>query len=136
MDGGLEELNDLKSYLIGICNMYWKKHLAYEQKINRSIKNVEYYYYEHFTNSAYTFEVIEDAKEQLLSITDRSIALLGEKCRKLIRLFYFEKKSMTEIAETMGFNTQAVATATKYRCFKDLKQKALELKKELEHKAL
>ena len=36
---------------------------------------------------------------------------------------------MTEIAALMGFNGQAVATATKYRCFNELKLKAYEIKK-------
>lgn len=131
LEGSLEEIRDLKTYLIGVCNMFWKKQLAYEQKLQKSIKNVEYYFYEHFNDSPFDFEVVDDMKEKLLNIVHNALQSLGDRCKTLIKSFYYDKKSMTEIAEVMGFNNQAVATATKYRCFKDLKQKAIEMRNEL-----
>ncbi len=132
--GSLEEIRDLKPYLIGVCNMFWKKQVAYEQKLQKSVKNVEFYFYEHFHNSPFDIETVDDTKEKLLNVINHAFQSLGDKCKKLLKLFYYDKKSMKEIASDMGFNTQAVATATKYRCFKRLKQKAFQLRTELENK--
>ena len=134
INGSLGEIRDLITYLIGVCNMFWKKQVAYEQKLQKSVKNVEYYFYEHFVESPFDLDEVDNMKEKLLHVLDKALQSLGEKCKSLIKLFYYEKKSMTEIADRMGFNNPAVATATKYRCFKDLKQKALTLRSELENK--
>ena len=134
LDGSLGEIRDLRTYLIGVCNMFWKKQMAYEQKLQRSVKNVEYYFYEHFADSPFDLAVIDNIQEKLLTVLNEAFQTLGDKCKSLIKLFYYEKKSMTEIARKLGFNSQAVAITSKYRCFQSLKQKARTLRNELEQK--
>ena len=136
LEGSLGEIRDLKAYLTGVCNMFWKKQVAYEQKLRKSVSNIEYYFYEHFAEGPFDLETVDNAKERLLKALNGAFDKLGNKCRILLKLFYYEKKSMTEIADSLGFNNQAVAAATKYRCFKKLRQQAIKLRDELERKEL
>ena len=45
---------------------------------------------------------------------------IGDNCRKLLMLFYFEERSMAEIAGIMKFAGPDVAKAKKYQCKKSL----------------
>lgn len=53
---------------------------------------------------------------------EQNLVLLGEKCRDSIDLFYFQKKSMHEIATQLGWANEDVAKKEKYRCLKKLRQ--------------
>ena len=53
-----------------------------------------------------------------------AFSTLGEACQELLVKFYFEKQSMTEIAESL--NLDAASTRNKkYRCMERLRKKAL-----------
>ncbi len=45
---------------------------------------------------------------------------LGEPCRRLLLLYYWEERSMEEIATALGFANAATAKARKYQCKKSL----------------
>ncbi len=47
---------------------------------------------------------------------EKTLVLLGDKCKELLELFYFKKKDMVEIAELLGFRNDKVAKAMKYKC--------------------
>lgn len=49
---------------------------------------------------------------------------LGEQCRKLLHLFYWEELPMSDIADALGFANADTAKAKKYQCKKAL-EKAL-----------
>lgn len=51
-----------------------------------------------------------------------AFAGLGEKCRRLLRLYYYEKLSLRRIAELMTF-TEKTAKNNKYRCMQTLRAK-------------
>ena len=53
---------------------------------------------------------------------EQNMVLLGEKCRDSIDLFYFQKKTMQEIATLLGWANEDVAKKEKYRCLKKLRQ--------------
>ena len=50
----------------------------------------------------------------------RGMHHLTEKEREVLRLYYFEDRSMTEIAEVMGYNNADVAKKMKYVSFRKL----------------
>lgn len=50
---------------------------------------------------------------------------LGDKCRELLGLFYFEGYDMTRIAEIMQYNNADTAKAKKHQCFKHLQEQFL-----------
>ena len=45
---------------------------------------------------------------------------LGESCKKLLKLFYYQKASLKEIAASLNL-TEKTAKNTKYRCMKSLR---------------
>jgi DNA-directed RNA polymerase specialized sigma24 family protein len=46
---------------------------------------------------------------------------LGEECRQLLSLFYYQQKKIPSIVALMGYKNDNVASATKSRCLKTLK---------------
>lgn len=50
----------------------------------------------------------------------RGLQSLGEVCRELLILFYFEERSFKDIARIMGFAGPDVAKSKKYQCKKGL----------------
>jgi len=57
-----------------------------------------------------------------LDIVHRALNEISEICKKLLTLFYFEEKSMEEIAGVMQFANPNVAKAKKYQCKKALEK--------------
>lgn len=54
------------------------------------------------------------------AILVNEIAHTPEPCAKIIKLFYYEDLSMTEIAEEIGYKNAATAKAKKNQCMNDL----------------
>lgn len=63
-------------------------------------------------------------KDQRLEDVMLAFKNLGEACRSLLRMFYFEKKSMNLIAEELSLDSASTRNK-KYRCMQKLKQIAL-----------
>jgi RNA polymerase sigma factor (sigma-70 family) len=57
-----------------------------------------------------------ETREQLLSLMGH----LGESCRKILTLFYYENLPFDEIVGKMGYETEQVARNKKYECMKEL----------------
>lgn len=70
---------------------------------------------------------IEESKEEILEYERRmekvesAFGELGEKCRKILRMFYFEKKRMEQIASDLNYANAQTVKNLKGRCFKELK---------------
>ena len=52
----------------------------------------------------------------------RVVGELGETCRKILLLFYYENLSMKEILEATDYETEQVVRNKKYKCLKQLEQ--------------
>lgn len=70
---------------------------------------------------------IEESKDEILEYESRmekvesAFGELGEKCRKILRMFYFEKKRMEQIASDLNYANAQTVKNLKGRCFKELK---------------
>ncbi|MGB3465769.1 MAG: sigma-70 family RNA polymerase sigma factor [Cyclobacteriaceae bacterium] len=53
----------------------------------------------------------------------RALQQIGEKCRQLLQLFYFDGNSMEAISIKMGFKNENVAKTQKLRCLNTLKDR-------------
>ncbi len=53
----------------------------------------------------------------------RLVGELGETCRKILLLFYYENLSMKEILERMHYETEQVVRNKKYKCLKQLEER-------------
>ena len=66
-------------------------------------------------------------QEQHFKRAEMAFNLLGEKCKQLLILFYFRKKSMQEVARTLEFSNEKVAKNQKYRCLEKAKENYINL---------
>jgi len=61
-------------------------------------------------------------EEPGLAIASSAFNFLGEKCRQLLILFYYQKKSFKEIARALSLSSENVAKNQKYRCIQKAKE--------------
>lgn len=130
--GKLNSVNDLNTYLLGICYTCSKRSYFNSLKQQNAEKDIERYFYHYLEEISLPFGTQLSGKEELLMAVEFSLRSLGEKCQQLIRMFYYEKKNMTRIASILGFSDHRAAAVSKFRCFKTLKKKAISLKTQFE----
>jgi len=65
-----------------------------------------------------------DNQESHFAIVEHTMSILKEECRKMLSLFYFERKSMNEIAGILGYS-QDFVKVKKSRCMNELRKKLL-----------
>ena len=104
----------LKSYLFGIIRNCWLSELRLRKKHPSEEFTADF-----IDNGTPDGESYESAKA--------AFALLGEKCRQLLILFYFKKKSFIQIAAELSFSDDKVAKNQKYRCMQKAKEHYLTL---------
>lgn len=99
----------LSTYLTGICLNNWRNE-SRKMNSHRSVElDVE-------LAESYAFVDYDWEKEEKLRLLDSILEKIQDRCKKLLRLFYFEKKRMAEIAEAMGFSSEKSAKTQKYKC--------------------
>lgn len=99
------------TYLFSVAKYLWKDAL---KKKNREVS---------FITNDIPFEdtnVIEQEEIQM-KILDQVLAKLGEKCTQILTLFYYQKKSMEEIANDLDYKTVDTAKTQKYKCLERAK---------------
>lgn len=72
-------------------------------------------------------EPIEETQDYLsdsILQLEKAFNVLGDKCRRLLRLFYYEKIPLREIAKLMAY-TEKTAKNNKYRCMQQLRTKLI-----------
>jgi RNA polymerase sigma factor (sigma-70 family) len=108
--------SSVKSYLFEIG-----KHMIFKQL--RS-KNFDIQYSDNVREKyAYIEDSVneEDEKSEVSLFIKSELEKLGEKCFKILLMFYFEKKKMDDIAAALNFSNVDSAKTQKYKCFERLK---------------
>lgn len=109
--------NGLSAYLFSV--MKYMYYFELKKKGNISVDPLE---------SQAVFDMTAEMEDFMLEPDDQTIMLrqmmkqLDKKSYELLRLFYYEGKSMKEIAATMGYGTEQVAKTTKYRILNKLRK--------------
>ncbi|PKP22530.1 MAG: hypothetical protein CVU05_03500 [Bacteroidetes bacterium HGW-Bacteroidetes-21] len=65
----------------------------------------------------------EFKREQYFRIIIDTVNEMGEGCRKVLEMFYFQKMSMSEIAKEMNYKSVQMAKNKRLRCLSYLKEK-------------
>lgn len=101
----------ISTYLYALCRNIWISRLR-KKKYTQPIED---------NPKAQTAEV-EDMTEhhERINKLEQDFEKLGEACKKLLTLFYYQKASLQEIADSMNLTTKT-AKNTKYRCMKKLR---------------
>ena len=112
--------SSINTYLYSICRFMWSDQLKKQQKqISTDIEKVE-------VNESEFISAIET--ENQLKLAEKVVSELGERCKELLILFYFQSKKLKDIATKMGYNSENTAKNQKYKCLETakLKLKALQ----------
>lgn len=104
----------LKTFLFAVCKNLWYKRLR--KASNREIP----------TENIHQLPVldvsIEDPYEEQKFLLRNLMSQLGDACREILTLFYFQRKSMQEIALEMNLANEKVAKNKKARCMVKLRK--------------
>ena len=102
-DGRLELTSSWEAYLFAICKNMWLNQLRNEKT---------------FT----TKENEEGFNEELFRKVEKGTKQLGDKCREILSLFYYHKRSFKDIANELGFVNEKSAKQAKYKCINQLRK--------------
>lgn len=94
-----------RAYLFGICRNLWHNHF------NASIK----------TTSVEDLDLQEEHTNEPTEKIARYLQMAGEKCMNLLQSFYYEKRSMSQLAKQFGFASERSATVQKYKCLEKVR---------------
>lgn len=114
VQGKLCELkSNLKTYLFAIG----KNKLMEEKKHKVKFINQEQFDLERDD----TTNVIDEREESLLMV-EKSLKKIGEHCKQLLEMFYYQKKSIEDITVVLGYKNKASARNQKYKCMEKLRK--------------
>ncbi|WP_318309225.1 RNA polymerase sigma factor [Flagellimonas crocea] len=121
-DDKFDGTGSLEAYLFTIAKNKWTDYLRstqYKKTVHQDVVHLtDEEEDEHRTDQ----DII---KEQ--DILKQALGKLGESCKKLLTLFYFERKNMEDIADIIGIKA-ASARNKKYRCMEQLRALAEQIK--------
>lgn len=106
----------VKTYMYAVCRRLWLKRLQTMQRYTNGL--------DHADIGVNVDEDIEEHERRNAEITimESAMGKIGEPCKSLLKAFYFEKKSMPEIAEMFGYTNADNAKNQKYKCLVRLKK--------------
>ena len=96
----------ISTYLYSICLNLWRKELERKKRFSYEIKE--------------DVDVMDMDRDERVKIINKCIQQLGETCRDILTYYYFDRLSMVEIAEKMGFANSDTSKTKKYKCKKEL----------------
>lgn len=105
----------IKTYIYSVARNIWLKKLRSRKNL-RAIND-----YEQYENIAVE-EPVDSNEPAIKQVTD-AMQLLGENCRKILTLFYYQKMNMVDIAAQLGYTNADNAKTQKYKCLQQLKSK-------------
>jgi RNA polymerase sigma factor (sigma-70 family) len=105
------EKSSFKGYLFSVCRFLWLKQLEKrrieKEKLNDSLPYQEDLYDDNLN------ELVE--KNERYGLYQKHFSMLSTDCQKLLQLF-FEKVSLKEIANLMGYKSEKYAKKRKFKC--------------------
>ena len=117
MDGSLKELNcSLKTYLFSIGK---NKLREWRRAESKSADFLEEYLYDHVD---FPDNPSRKEHEVRLNLVVQSLEELGDPCKEVLELYYYDNMSMEEIAEERDYKNPNTAKNQKYKCLKRLRK--------------
>ena len=107
----------LKTFLFSISRLQWLNELRKRKKDTSAsfdITNENESESEKLKGYLHEEEKFKKAESALMK--------LGDKCKKLLQLFYSQKKSFKEIANELDFSNEKIAKNQKYRCMEKARE--------------
>jgi RNA polymerase sigma factor (sigma-70 family) len=114
--------SSLNTYLYSVCRYLWSDELKKRNKLGQANlgANPDSMVYEDYSDDV--------RKESEYRQAETAFSMLGDKCRELLKLFYFNKMSMALITVKLGFSSEKLTKNQKYRCIEKAKDHLQSLK--------
>lgn len=112
--GRFEYASKLSTFLFGVVKNLWLRRLAQKKRETPSDLDPD----AHPDEGVSLLEGLMESEEA--AMVREGLQKIGEQCRELLLLFYWEELSMEEIADKMGFANADTVKSKKYQCKKAL----------------
>jgi len=109
---GFELTSKISTYIMAVCKNLWLKQLG---------KNSRMMGEEMITPQAHS-ETPNPGQNMDLQKIHAALDELGDTCKNILTMFYFDGYDMETIAKTLQFNNSDTVKAKKYQCFKKLEE--------------
>ncbi len=112
-DGSFASQSKLTTYIMGIVKNLWARRLARKRK--------ETPISDEFDPPAEGESVLDLLiREEQMDAIREAMSRISALCRSILLMFYWEEKSMEEIASSLGLANADTAKSKKYQCRKNL----------------
>jgi RNA polymerase sigma factor (sigma-70 family) len=107
----------IKTFLFSLTRHLWLNEL---KRRNRALAREEKYQKGQVESAADVGDLIGDreAKQQVMGL----VAQLGETCKKILVMFYYENASIKDMLEVLDYENEQVVRNKKYKCMKQLEE--------------
>jgi RNA polymerase sigma factor (sigma-70 family) len=116
--GKFRQESGIRTFLISISKNIWYNEIRRRQRADNREKIFEMD--RHQEEGPVTEMINEREMKQQLN---KMLQELGESCRKILELFYYENLSMKEIVSQMHYENEQVVRNKKYKCLQQLTEK-------------
>lgn len=118
MQPNFELTSSCSTYLYSVARYLWKD-VSKKKGLEYTTENVEHLKFES--------ELEEMAqKEKKFLLIEQVLNSIGEKCLKILQLFYYKGLSMKEIARQVDLKSEKVTKNQKYKCLERARKMVLE----------
>ena len=109
--------SSVKTFLFSMTKHTWLNEL---KKRGRSdIRELKYEKTKDQQEADVSYIIAErEAKKQVMDVVEE----LGDTCKKILVMFYYENRSMKEILDSLEYENEQVVRNKKYKCLKQLEQ--------------
>ncbi len=98
----------ISTYLYSVCKNLWHKELERKARHSGDMREDSDDSYQHLE------------KQERMTAIRSCITALGDTCQKVLMYYYFDRLSMQDIAEKLGFANADTAKSKKYKCKQEL----------------
>jgi RNA polymerase sigma factor (sigma-70 family) len=116
--GKFRQESSIRTFLISISKHLWYNEIRRQQRAGKREKVFEM---DRNHEDEEISDIIRD--RELEKQMQRLVAELGESCKKILTLFYYENFSMKEIVTQMHYENEQVVRNKKYKCLQQLTEK-------------
>ena len=113
-DEGFTLSCSISTYLYAICRNRWQEELRRRGRFTQELEALP--------------EEPNDlgavlADEQNISLAERALQALGDKCQELLKRFYLLKEPLLTIAKSIGLAGEGAAKTRKYKCLAEARKR-------------
>jgi RNA polymerase sigma factor (sigma-70 family) len=113
--GSFKLTSKIGTYLMGVAKNKWREELRKRSRISSINEQADFP-----DDEKKVMDII--LTQEKVKLIQRALNALSPLCKKLLMLFYFEERSMDEIANILEFANTDVVKSKKYQCKKALEE--------------